>query len=264
VTREVVPPPSRELIRDFVRFCGGDPGQHSGAVPPHLFSQWSLPVLLEVAKVLPYPPVKVINAGFRLGIDRPIPVGSRLEVSGQLMKVEESERGASIEVAVETAAVGEPRALRAEIRVLVPSRKKEDVASSKANGTSKEKPRVPTDARVLVERRLSTQAGLDFAELTGDFNPIHWIAPYARAMRFRNVILHGFGTAAIAFEAIGRAHLSGRFSRLRSIDVSFTRPLVLPSRVAVCIAAGSERTKLWVGDAPGGPAYLSGHVTLGD
>jgi acyl dehydratase len=83
-------------------------------------------------------------------------------------------------------------------------------------------------------------------------------------MRFRNVILHGFATAAIAFEAVGRALLSGRFERIRSIDANFTRPLVLPSKVGVFVAAEEDRTNLWVGDAPGGPAYLVGHVTLAD
>ena len=34
----------------------------------------------------------------------------------------------------------------------------------------------------------------------------------------------------------------------------FTRPLVLPARVGVYVRGD----KVWVGDAPGGPAYLEG------
>jgi hypothetical protein len=55
-------------------------------------------------------------------------------------------------------------------------------------------------AREIGRFSLSKRAGLDFAKATGDFNPIHWAPRYAKAMGFRSVILHGFGSLSWAFE----------------------------------------------------------------
>ena len=117
---------------------------------------------------------------------------------------------------------------------------------------------MPVDAREIAFFKLGADAGLDFAKLTGDFNPVHWVPRWARAFGFRNVILHGFGTLARAIEALNRGLLAGDVTALHEIDVRFTRPLVLPARVGVYVSGD----KVWVGDAPGGPAYLEGTFKL--
>jgi hypothetical protein len=262
--------PSDALVRDFVRFCKGDPAGYTNVLPPHLFPQWALPMLLKAAAPLPYPRTKVINAGCRLTVFHPLPKGRSLALSGQLIAVEETQRNANITIRVETRAEGEPVALSADLRVVVPLPKRSapsgDVnnAENAAARPRREPPRVEPSARKLAQLKLSASAGLDFAELTGDFNPIHWLSPYARALRFKNVILHGFGTAALAFEAVNRALLSGKHDRITALDTQFVRPLVLPAKVGVFLE--QELTPgefgLSVGDAAGGPAYLKGSVTL--
>jgi hypothetical protein len=59
-------------------------------------------------------------------------------------------------------------------------------------------------------------------------------------------------------EAIDRALLAGDPTRLASIDVRFVRPLPLPARIGVYVAGDA----VWVGDAPGGGAYLEGRFAL--
>ncbi len=113
---------------------------------------------------------------------------------------------------------------------------------------------MPANAHEIAFLRIREDAGLDFAKLTGDFNPIHWLKPYARAAGFRTVILHGFSTVARAIEALNRARFSGDPYRLQSIDVRLSRPLVLPARVGVYVSGD----QIWVGDAPGGGVYLEG------
>ena len=80
------------------------------------------------------------------------------------------------------------------------------------------------------------------------------LPPAARANGFRNVINHGFSTMARAVEGLNRSVFSGDVSRLEAIDVKFTKPLVLPAEVGLYI----DDDRLFVGDAPGGPAYLVG------
>jgi acyl dehydratase len=102
---------------------------------------------------------------------------------------------------------------------------------------------------------LPKSTGLEFAKVTGDFNPIHWLPRYARAMGFRNVILHGFGSMAFATEGLNRGLFAGNTHRLRRFDAMFARPLVLPATVGLYV--WGER-QVGLGDAPGGPAYLAG------
>jgi acyl dehydratase len=113
---------------------------------------------------------------------------------------------------------------------------------------------VAGNARELSRFRLSANAGLAFALLTGDLNPVHWLRPYACAAGFDGTILHGFATLARVVEALQLTLFGGRTDRLKVIDVRFTRPLCLPAEVGLYLA-GDE---LSVGTEPGEPAYLTG------
>ena len=113
---------------------------------------------------------------------------------------------------------------------------------------------VPDDARALARWSLPRNAGLVFATLTGDVNPIHWAAPYARALGFPGPILHGFGSLARAWEALVRARFSGAVDRLRAVDVRFLRPLPLPANIGLYVTG----TRFFVGGAPGARATLAG------
>ena len=97
-----------------------------------------------------------------------------------------------------------------------------------------------------------------YAEASGDLNPLHWAPPYARASGFRGAILHGFSTMARAMEGIIRHMYAGAAIRLGGVDVRFTRPLVLPARVGLYVRGREASREVFVGDAPGGPAYLAG------
>jgi hypothetical protein len=129
-----------------------------------------------------------------------------------------------------------------------------DLGTEKNGHARKSRPRVPVEARELAFWRLGADAGLRFALYTGDFNPIHWVRPYARAFGHRSTILHGFCTMARTWEGLGRTVYARDPGRLGVLDVRFTRPLVLPARVGLYVR-GQE---VAVGDAPGGPAYLLG------
>jgi acyl dehydratase len=156
-----------------------------------------------------------------------------------------------------TGTLSSPNALVTEIHAHVPlKREKPEPGAPK-----KEKPRVPEHAREISFGRISADAGLSFAKLTGDFNPIHWIRPYAKAAGFRSVILHGFATFARTVEALNRGLFGGDVFKLRVLEARFTRPLVLPHEVGVYV----EGTQVFVGDSQNGPAYLMGQFeTVGD
>jgi hypothetical protein len=248
-----VSPRPADLVSAFVRWAGGDPASYKGRVPAHLFPQWGFPLTGKMMDGLSYPMLAAMNGGCKLTINGALPAGEPLEVSGRLDAVDDNGQRAILDQKLVTGTKSNPEAVVAHLYVFIPLTK-----NDKKSGKKTEKARVPVDARELAFFKLGPKAGLDFAKLTGDFNPVHWVPRWARAFGFKNVILHGFGTLARAIEALNRGLFAGDVMMLSEIDVRFTRPLVLPARVGVYVRGD----KVWVGDAPGGPAYLEGSFKI--
>jgi acyl dehydratase len=253
----VRPPLPRDLIDDYVRHLGSDPKSYRGIVPPHLFPQWCMPALARTLEGIPYPILRVVNGGCHVHVLAPIPDNEAIKVRAQLAAIEDDGSRAVLRQTVITGTASVPEALRIEFTAVVPLG---NSAEKKSDGAKKEKARVPQLAHEVTRELLSADAGLSFAKLTGDFNPIHWLPPYAKASGFRNVILHGFGTFARAWEGLTRGVLGGDVRALSSFEARLTRPLVLPHEIGL-YTVGHE---VYVGDAPGGPAYLTGRYTAGN
>ncbi|HVJ89725.1 MAG TPA: MaoC/PaaZ C-terminal domain-containing protein [Labilithrix sp.] len=257
-------PPSEALIRDFVRSSGGDPSSYRGHIPPTLFPQWAIPAAFQAIAGASYPLLRVINAGCRFEQHAPLPSGERLLVKARLDSVDDDGRRVILTTRIVTGTASAPDALVSELRAYVPLGERAE-GDGKAKGGKKPTTIVPTSAREVAALRLPHHAGLDFAKLTGDFNPIHWIPAYAKASGFRSSILHGFGTLALASEAVVRRVLSGNASALAWMDARFTRPLVLPARVFVYVSEPRTGERdVYVGEAPGARAYLVGNFATRD
>lgn len=251
------PPLSRELIDDYVRHLGGDPKSYRGIVPPHLFPQWTFPAIARTLEGLPYPILRVVNGGCAIEVLAAIPDNEPINVRARLSAIEDDGSRAVLKTSVITGTRSAPEALKIEFTSIVPLSSGAD--AKKADGAKKEKARVPQGAHEVTREQLSADAGLSFAKLTGDFNPIHWLPPYAKASGFRNVILHGFGTLARSWEGLTRGVLGGDVRAITSFEARLTRPLVLPHEIGL-YTVGHE---IYVGDAPGGPAYLVGKYSTG-
>jgi MaoC like domain len=249
-----LPAPSDDLLDAYVAHVGGDPRAYRGRVPAHLFPHWVMPVAADTLKDLPYPITRVLNGGCRMQVNQLMPRGEPIEVRAQLTHVDDDGRRAVLTQHVVSGTRSAPDALVVDIYAIVPL---SGGSKDKSKAKSADKPRVPVQAREILRARLPADAGLSFAKLTGDFNPIHWLPVAAHAAGFRNVILHGFGTLARTCEALNRGLWSGDVSRLSVLDVKFTRPLVLPHSIGFYVS-GQPASEICVGDAPGGPAYMTG------
>lgn len=244
---KTIAPRDPRLVADYVRHVGGDPGAYRGVLPPHLFPQWGFPLAARTLEGIPYPMQKVLNGGCRMEIHAPLPADRPLHVRASLVDIDDDGRRAVLKQRVVTGTDEQPEALVAYLYAIVP------LETKKSNGAAKDRARVPASAREIAYWRIAKDAGLAFAMLTGDFNPVHWVPRYARAFGFRSTILHGFSTMARAIEGLQRGRFAGSTTRLRTWDCKFTRPLLLPAQVGLYV----EGDSLWVGDAPGGPAYLT-------
>ncbi len=241
-------PRSRDLVRCYVKNVGGDPSAYKRTLPPHLFPQWGFPFATELLSGIDYPLQRVLNAGCRMEINAPLPIDEPLLVRARLEEIDDDGRRALIKTRIVTGTASEPDALVGHMIALVPL-KRGDKSKKK-----KEPARVPDGAKELRFFKLGPSAGLSYAKLTGDFNPIHWVPAYARASGFKNCILHGFATMSHAMEGLIKSSFSGDVNAIRSLDVSFTSPLLLPAKVGLY----RSDAQLFVGDAPGGRAYLTG------
>ena len=252
VLEEAVSPRPKKLIKDYIKAVGGDPSSYNGMVPHHMFPQWGFGVAARTLKPLPYPLAKVVNGGCSIEVRRPIPSNEKLVVTAQLMSVDDNGRRVLIDQKIVTKSASGEELMIAHLYPVIPLKKKG------AKSAPKPKPSVPLHMREISFQKIRANAGLDFAKLTGDINPIHWIPAYARMSGFKNTILHGFCTMARAMEAIRRHRVPpGQF--ISNFEVEFRRPLVLPAKVGVYVDAHGE---ICVGDALGGPAYMEGRYQL--
>lgn len=255
---ERVPAPSRALVRDYVRAVGGDPatylGQDRATLPPHLFPQWCVPLAARALCGLPYRVTRMLNAGCRLVVNAALPLDAELTVRARLVGVEDDGRRALLHQRVITGTPAAPEALVADLYEVVPSVR--PASSGARSDANKSVVTVPATARELAVLRVRPRDGLAFSLLTGDFNPVHWLRPYARAFGFSGPILHGFALMARTMEALARALYAGDVRRISVFDVRFARPLPLGVEVGLYLDANGR--SIFAADAPGGRPYLFG------
>jgi acyl dehydratase len=253
-----VPALPPDLVRDYLLHVGGNPAAWGPHLPPHLFPQWAFPVMSRLLVGLPYDLSRVLNGGSKLEILKPIPAHEPLIVTARLENVDDDGRRAVLHQVVTTGTASAPEALRAHLFAIVP-------LSRDRSGKKKEAPpTVGLEARDLATWKLGPDAGLQFAILTGDFNPIHWIAAAGKMAGFGGTILHGFATMARTFEGLAAGTLAGDVHAITGMDVRFVKPLRLPHTTQLYLErrpAADAPGAFSVGDHPGSPAFMTGTFT---
>jgi acyl dehydratase len=118
-------------------------------------------------------------------------------------------------------------------------------------------PGEPGGATRSVLWRLPEDLGRRYASVSGDYNPIHLHGLTAKAFGFPRAIIHGMWTLARALGELGLDEAEGA----STCEVSFRRPVLLPSTVLFHAREAGPRTELEVRTRDGAQLHLSGHVT---
>lgn len=100
--------------------------------------------------------------------------------------------------------------------------------------------------------------GRRYAAIAGDLNPIHQHALLARPFGFKRAIVHGTWTLSAA---LGRAGLP--MGDDYTLQVRFSKPVFLPSRVLVATRAEGTGQAVRVTSLDGAVVHLSALVTPG-
>ena len=86
--------------------------------------------------------------------------------------------------------------------------------------------------KVTYEREVTEDDIISFARLSGDHNPLHVDAGYAKESNYQGRIVHGAFQVGLASALLGM-HLPGRNVLLGSINSRFPSPLYFPTRARV-------------------------------
>lgn len=212
----VIPAPADALVDSYVAWCGAG-GRYRDTLPPHMMSQWGIPLVTELMLQTVYPLAQVINQGVTLTVRGDLPRGQPLHLRAAVHSVEEDEGRARVSVAVTTGTAAAPDLVEAVLHMIFIKARHQKRQGSQAAAET------PAWA-VAGQWQADGQDGFRFAVLTGDFNPIHWIGLAGRFSAFKQKVLHGFGMFVRSYERLDTRGLS-------AIDVRFLRPVPLPSNL---------------------------------
>ncbi|UOY00304.1 MaoC family dehydratase [Blastococcus sp. PRF04-17] len=110
-------------------------------------------------------------------------------------------------------------------------------------------------ARPVATWRVPDDAGRRYAKVSGDVNPIHLSGLTAKAFGFKRAIAHGMWVKARVLGA-----LSGRLPDALDVDVSFRKPLFLPSTVTLATAQAGGGWDVAVRNATSGTEHVVGTI----
>ena len=97
--------------------------------------------------------------------------------------------------------------------------------------------------QAIVDFSVTTQEMLEFAKLSGDFNPLHTDDAFARDKGFKGVVVYGALLVAKISQLIGM-QLPGRNSVWASVSLDFRNPLYVgqPAQVVGVVNMVSDST----------------------
>jgi NAD(P)-dependent dehydrogenase (short-subunit alcohol dehydrogenase family) len=106
-----------------------------------------------------------------------------------------------------------------------------------------------------------------FAELSGDWNPLHTDSAYAAETSYQRTILHGAFSAGLLSRMAGM-HIPGRDCLLHGIRLKFIAPILLPARlcirgVVVRNHSNGGLVEVSINDSTSGVLYVDGSYEFG-
>ena len=254
---QVLPPRSNKLIDDYLKFLKANVASYKGEVPFHFFPQWAFPIIERALSDLPFNFIEIMNAGYKAEINGPIPRNEKIYVKAQLQKIQEKNNILYFTTKVVSETETSKEALIAYLTTLLRLPKKEKTNKTEKKNKTLQEYIVPFEAKEIARFNFPSNTGLNYSILSGDINPVHWLEPYANMMGFKRVILHGFASSAFCIEAINNNLFAGNVSKIKEIEIKFTKPLLLPAKPKLYYLR--ENNHFYLAEAKLARAYLVGN-----
>lgn len=220
-------------LADYARVCGFTLRDALPATYLHVRA-FPLHMDLMVDGRFPFPAVGLVHLANRIVVHRPALVSETFDLAVRATPIEPHPKGRTFALVSEARVDGE--LVWEDVSTMLRrgggsadarngGREGEGAGAPADEGHSGSGERTESDAHP-VEWRLAGDLGRRYASVSGDRNPIHMHALTARAFGFPRAIAHGMWTKARCLAA-----LEGRLPEAYAVDVSFRKPIPLPSRV---------------------------------
>ena len=225
-------------LADYARVCGFTLRDALPATYLHV-KAFPLHMQLMTDGRFPFPAVGLVHLSNRITVKRPARVSETFDLVVRTTPIEPHPKGRTFSL-VSTASVDGEVVWEDVSTMLRRGGGSADAGNSGNEGSGSGEPR-ESDPHIgglvnaaPVEWRLAGDLGRRYGAVSGDRNPIHLHALTAKAFGFPSAIAHGMWTKARCLAA-----LEARLPDAYTVDVTFKRPILLPSRVT--FAADNER-----------------------
>lgn len=182
---------------------------------PHVFAT-GVHLQMAAQPQMPLPAMGLVHVRNRLQAHRPLAAGETVQLNCWMEGHRPARSG--VEVDIHTRAQVDGDVVWEEVSTAL-CRAVEGDGSPRAP-----EPAPLSDLRISTTWRLPSNLGRRYAQVSGDYNPIHLTATTARLFGFRRAIIHGMWTFA---KSLAQLEVKAPCT----VEVAFRRPVELPSSV---------------------------------
>ncbi len=195
-------------------------------IPPPLYPVVFLPPILEQlvedSEEMDLNILRVVHAGHKMSWRETIRPGNQIHTTAKIVNMEQ--RGVNDILDMHILCKREETIMvEMDFRFLVRGKKATKDGKPKASTPVIERGKVLAKKTTVV----TDDQGLRYAEASGDHNPIHISDEIARSVGLPSAILQGLCTMAFASQVIVDELLKGDPNRLKSMEVRFSKPLLM-------------------------------------
>jgi acyl dehydratase len=211
-------------LAEYARVCGFTLRDELPATYLHI-KAFPLHMAMMVDGRFPFPAVGLVHLANRITVHRPARVSETFDLHVRATPIEPHPKGRTFALVSEARVGGE--LVWEDVSTML--RRGGGTGNEGAGSGEARQSEHQGDAQVdgaPVTWSLPGDLGRRYGAVSGDRNPIHLHALTARAFGFPRAIAHGMWTKARCLAA-----LEGRLPDAYTVDVSFRKPILLPSRV---------------------------------
>jgi acyl dehydratase len=232
----------------YTRVCGLPLNDVLPATYPHLLT-FPLQMALMSDRSFPLALPGLVHVRNRIGVQRPIGSDALLDMEVWAENFARHRSGAAVDLCA-TVSAGGQEVWRSRSTYLARGAKAPDGAPEAGIEVA-----VGDLERIAATWRIPDDAGRRYAKVSGDVNPIHLSGLTAKAFGFKRAIAHGMWVKARVLGA-----LAGRLPDAIDVDVSFRKPLFLPSTVTLSTAQAGGGWDFAVRSAATGTEHVVGTI----
>ena len=232
----------------YDRVCGFTFGDSLPPTYPHMIT-FPLQLALMTDRSFPLALPGFVHLRNRIDVIRPIRADEALDVEVWAERFATHRSGAAVDLRA-TVTIGGEEVWRSTSTYLARGAQAPEGAPEAVTDVA-----VTDLERTAATWRIPDDAGRRYATVSGDVNPIHLSGLTAKAFGFKRAIAHGMWVKARVLGA-----LAGRLPDALELDVSFRKPLFLPSTVTLSTAEAAGGWEFAVRNAQSGTEHVVGTI----